>query len=78
MVIVCFPPMRRSGYVFSFGSGFVGQLALGEEYYSPTPKLVQSLVDMNVTAKYVLAPMPTYLLVLNALHMFAHFRRQSK
>ena len=54
MVIVCFPPMRRSGYVFSFGSGFVGQLALGEEYYSPTPMLVQRLVDMNVTAKFVI------------------------
>jgi len=53
MVIVCFPPMRRSGYVFAFGSGFVGQLGLDDTYYSPTPTLVQSLVDLNVTAKYL-------------------------
>ena len=53
MCIVCFPPMRRSGFVFSFGSGFVGQLGLGNEYYSPTPKLVKALADMNVTAKSI-------------------------
>eukprot|EP00636_Phaeomonas_parva_P017066 CAMPEP_0118867600 /NCGR_PEP_ID=MMETSP1163-20130328/11152_1 /TAXON_ID=124430 /ORGANISM="Phaeomonas parva, Strain CCMP2877" /LENGTH=590 /DNA_ID=CAMNT_0006802033 /DNA_START=136 /DNA_END=1905 /DNA_ORIENTATION=- len=51
LALVMIPGMRRCGHVYSWGSGFHGQLGLGGKKITASPQLVKGLADMCILAK---------------------------
>ncbi|GMI03818.1 hypothetical protein TrLO_g11018 [Triparma laevis f. longispina] len=49
--VVMVPPLREAGWVYTWGSGFHGQLGQDEVTVSPTPALVKDFCDLQVSAK---------------------------
>lgn len=51
--IVLNPPMQKSGWVYTWGSGYHGQLAQGKVQVQLTPTVVASLLHRNLSAKSI-------------------------
>ena len=52
--IVSFPPLAdRSGVLYTWGSGYHGQLGLGSKHLALIPEVVKSLVDRHINATIV-------------------------
>ena len=51
--IVLIPPLNEGGYVYTWGSGYAGQLGLGTRTISRTPRLVQGLLDRQLVSSRV-------------------------
>ena len=52
-VIVNIPPMRESGYLYTFGSGFQGQLGLDKTCQTSIPTLVTAFCNGQVNVKRI-------------------------
>ena len=48
--VVCVPPMQGSGWVYTWGSGYHGQLAHGRTQVQTTPTVVEALRSRNLSA----------------------------
>jgi len=48
--VVLVPPLTEGGYVYTWGSGFAGQLGQGVNNKSRLPKIVEPLLDHHVVA----------------------------
>ena len=55
LIVLCFPPMIRGGLVYSFGSGYHGQLALGDKQVATSPELVEYFVTYHLLIKSISA-----------------------
>ena len=55
LMVLCFPPMLHGGYVYSFGSGYHGQLALGDKQVATTPELVEYFASYHLLVKHISA-----------------------
>lgn len=51
--IVLVPPLKDAGWVYTWGSGFHGQLGQEEATVSPHPKLVQEFCSLQLSAKEI-------------------------
>ncbi|ETW00260.1 hypothetical protein, variant [Aphanomyces invadans] len=57
VAIVLVPPLLKGGFVYSWGTGRYGQLALGGNQVVPTPTLIQDFLTQCVYIKRVCAGM---------------------
>ena len=55
MALVCYPPMIHGGWVYTWGSGYHGQLAQGTKVISPTPEVVDYFMYVNLLVKVICA-----------------------
>jgi alpha-tubulin suppressor-like RCC1 family protein len=55
MAIVTFPPISRGGWLYTWGSGYHGQLAQQLQVVSPVPEVVEYFVSVNLLLKMVAA-----------------------
>ena len=46
--LVMVPPLVEGGWVYTWGSGYRGQLGQGDKTLSPVPRYVSALLDMNI------------------------------
>lgn len=53
MALVQVPPCLYGGWVYTWGSGYSGQLGLGETFVTNTPRLVEGLVDDVATVAFM-------------------------
>lgn len=51
--IVLVPPLLNGGFVYTWGSGRVGQLGLGQLQVTSTPTLVTDLLEQHVVVKNI-------------------------
>ena len=51
--LVLIPPLLSTGWVYTWGSGYHGQLGHGRTQVQMTPAVVQSLVDRQLSAKSI-------------------------
>ena len=57
LALVLVPPLIKGGFVYSWGSGRVGQLGQGAVQYSPLPTLIRDLLVTHVVVKKMYAGM---------------------
>ena len=55
MALVAYPPMLKGGWVYTWGSGYHGQLGQGTACVSFTPNTVEYFVVVHVTVKSIAA-----------------------
>lgn len=53
MAIVCYAPMIGAGWLYTWGSGYHGQLAQGPRTVAYAPQIVEFLLGVNITLKSV-------------------------
>jgi alpha-tubulin suppressor-like RCC1 family protein len=63
MAIVAYPPILEGGYVFSWGSGYHGQLGLGASSVSMQPQMIEFFVHSHTMIKE-LALGPSHVLAI--------------
>jgi hypothetical protein len=54
-MVVSYPPMISGGYVYSFGSGYHGQLGLGDKKTCASPEVIEVLASTHLLVKEVSA-----------------------
>lgn len=65
MAIVQYPPVVQGGYVYSWGSGYMGQLGLGSKCVAMEPHIIEYFVCIHTMIKMVAAG-PNHCLAVTA------------
>lgn len=55
MALILYPPMVRGGWIYTWGSGYHGQLAQGSVAISPLPELVEYFPGVHLLVKLMAA-----------------------
>lgn len=53
MAIVQFPPMIGGGWLYTWGSGYHGQLAQGPVTVALTPAVAEDFAELHMVIKYI-------------------------
>jgi alpha-tubulin suppressor-like RCC1 family protein len=53
MAIVAFPPMIHGGWVYTWGSGYHGQLGRGSDVYTPLPEVVDYFFQVHLLVRSI-------------------------